>query len=189
MVMKAIKIGIVFFCFILYGCCNSNVNKHVQEICDSKEILINEFSNTTIIGNRSMQSLQIEYHYKAVSSKFSFERSDSGLILFYKEVNFPIENLSTFFKEDSVYSYTDTNTVISLIKIDLERKLELMDSLGILSVSADEKCMGIDLKLYIEEGIVNYISNIDSVQNPIWKNYVDSLIKVEDDMYFDSNCK
>lgn len=152
----------------------------VDEIYDSRTIILEEFRNTTVTVR----------NYELVT-KYNFKIYNHGGTKFYaleKELGADTINLISRSITDSAgnifrsVSQDSTSYVLEY----LQGKLDLMRAHSITDVSADDQHLGITLAITAcDLRKIYYVEDINLVENEEWKKYFSSINKLDDHWYYD----
>lgn len=171
--MKKINMCAFFVCLLLLSSCSSDIDK----VYNNKEDIIQTFRDISIY--RRGESISLTFYKDSLSNSFSFEPTDKSdcekgtYELISDSIQFKFEDISEF----PLGCGDDISECLKFYKNKL-------DAYNILEVTSEFKKFGIDLKLYLKDTEVIYVSNIESIKNSQWLNYIKSTSRIDDKWYW-----
>lgn len=151
--MKIVSKSITLLLLFSVISCSTAVKKIVAD--QSK--LIRQFSGKSILKRGDIYTYSV-YHEGSVNSYF-FKKSNDDFVLLSENIQFQ-KHLESHGQFDSL--------------------LRIMHSYNIKEVTAEFSTVGIDLKFYLDEGELFYISDQSKILNQEWKKYLANSRKIDE---------
>lgn len=112
------------------------------------------------------------------------KRNDSFLI---EDKNFSPSKFIELTKKGNCYNILKPLDLRENEKKDYLYMIYLLDSLGFQATTCENSNFGIDIKLYGDKANLIYCSQINSVRDKQWKDYILSLRRIENNWYIEDN--
>jgi|GEM_PF-2277367 len=159
--------------------CSSD-SEIANKLYRQREYLLKEFKDKTVISRGGI-FYQLSYYKGQSVNTFYFEKKDTSLILTKDTLQYPLSEITPF----ATVNIADSSSYGKFLSDELSRLLRVMDDLEINHVSAEDRAAGIDMKIYFGDyKALLYVSNIATVKNEIWKNYIQSGKKFDENWYY-----
>lgn len=173
--MKYLLFYISVLC--LYSCTKSNTEK-LKKVYNYRSSIANSFLSKSIFRSRGQNIILLYTHQNNKTNKYFFEIDNRQ----YRFINDSIEYIPDLLRlKYERGSDLYKQELISQIKTLLKE----MDELDIRDVSSELAAVGINLKIHMKsQGVILYVPNLQKVQAPRFKPYINSMIKFDDNWYY-----
>jgi len=177
--LKPVKYLLLYL--ILFFCSCSPKTDEVQMIYNDRSEIINLFASKSVMRSRGKNIILFYTHNKSKTNKYFFEINNSQLQFTNDSIEYAPDLLQLKNERgNELYK----QELISKVKMFLDK----MDEFNIRDISSDMAGVGISLKIYMKsKGVILYVPNSQSVPGPRFKDYINSMQKLDENWYYTMN--
>jgi hypothetical protein len=167
----------------IFTCGCSNKNDEAKNIYDKKAEIIKDFSSKSVIRSRGQNIILFYTHSGSKTNKYFFEIKDNQFYFLNDSIEYSPDLLMLKYERGSEpYKNELLNYVKSL--------LATMDALKIRDFTSEWLSVGVNIKIYMQsQAVILFIEHPSNIKAPRFKDYVNSMIRLDSNWYFSKEDK
>jgi|GEM_PF-5465231 len=170
---------VFIICIAALLSCNNK--EPVKKIYKEKDTIVTTFMNKSIIKSRGENYIFFKTHQKEKTNQYIFNVEGDRFIFSRDSIQYTPDILNLQGKVGDISYKADLENHLNSLVKEMER-------LGIRDVSSESASAGLDLKFFLKKkGVIIFVSNPEKVSGPRFKDYINSMQKLDDNWYYTFN--